>query len=97
MVSCGDCIACCIFLKKNTDPPGRLELESCPYVAIERFSFSGKNACENCQIYEDRPDVCREFKCDYLLGKEDERPDKARNAWLENMTIPIPKFLGAKE
>jgi len=53
-LSCGDCDACCkIFTVDEVDSP---KGEYCKY-------------CDKgCLIYETRPDVCKEFKCGYLVG-----------------------------
>jgi len=89
---CGSCTACCVFLRKSREP-GDLRLTACQYLKQDTFGFSG----QGCSIYAQRFDVCKDFKCDYLLGKTDERPDHARNRWLADHKGPVPKFFGMME
>jgi len=73
---CGTCTACCrIFdIPELSKPAGKW----CDHCAIGR----------GCQIYDSRPEVCREFRCFWLIsqGREDPRerlapelrPDKCK-------------------
>lgn len=99
---CGSCIACCIFLLQDSEP-GRVDLEACEHVNLKGpLSFTGDSDCNNCKVYEQRPEDCRAFKCDYLLGLEDERPDISRSKWARQVqgkgVAPgsVPKFFGRK-
>ena len=57
----------------------------CTLFYVEHFNKQAGTACENCregsgcQIYNSRPDVCRNFLCAYAQNEnlpEDLRPDK---------------------
>lgn len=66
--SCGDCAACCkthaVVELKKSDGTW------CAYCSSRK----------RCDIYDERPASCREFRCAWLKGSggEDERPDKTR-------------------
>ncbi len=65
--SCGECSACCTALAIH-------ELKKPPHKACPNCSSGTR-----CDIYPDRPDSCRAFRCQWLDGhsNEDERPDKS--------------------
>jgi len=69
-LSCGECNVCCkVFNIEDVDSPKGVDCQHCT-----KFG---------CLIHEDRPQVCRDFKCGYFIsaeaGKfwpENQRPDK---------------------
>lgn len=68
--SCGECYKCCVGLgitelKKYPDQPCR--------------HLDGRNPTARCSIYDDRPDVCRNFQCLWRDGhlEDQDRPDKS--------------------
>ena len=64
---CGTCTACCTgtLFTKIFDAMVRRG-EPCPYV------------CGGCTIYEDRPEICRNFQCMWLANPDNDYP-----AWLK--------------
>lgn len=57
---CGDCTKCCegslvLTVKGN----GINKSNPCHFVSM--------NKCNGCNIYEERPDVCRDFECEWLI------------------------------
>ncbi len=77
---CGDCIYCC-------QAPA---IEESSILADEPIDFDPKPACVECYyavegvgctVYSNRPTVCKSYKCLYLLGLTDVRPDKGGVAW----------------
>ncbi|MFZ2621328.1 MAG: hypothetical protein WAX85_02110 [Minisyncoccia bacterium] len=65
---CGECTACCKThpIKALGNPAG-VWCEHC-------------NIGQGCKIYKKRPQECKDFKCDWLLGffTEEQRPDKIK-------------------
>jgi hypothetical protein len=59
---CGACSMCCRVLEIA-------ELEK----PKDKWCTHCKPGQGGCSIYQDRPDVCRNFKCLWLLGKLDDR------------------------
>ncbi len=66
--TCGNCTACC-------KPMPIIELGK-PFGEWCRHCDKGIG----CRIYPERPDSCKEFRCQWLmgLGREDERPDRIK-------------------
>lgn len=69
--SCGPCTACCVLPRirpEDFPPDGKPGYSPCPHVC-----GSG------CSVYEDRPDVCRDYVCLWreglLEGDDRRRPD----------------------
>ena len=65
MKSCGNCTLCCLLLPIP-------EVNSNPNELCSHCN-------DGCNIYETRPQSCRDFKCDWLLTPEmgeDLRPDR---------------------
>lgn len=65
---CGGCTACCKthpILELNN--PARVWCPEC-------------NIAKGCKIYDSRPQGCRDFTCQWLMGggEESERPDKVK-------------------
>lgn len=63
-MSCGDCTACCeVFRIDELEKPKGVLCTHCD---------------KGCTIYEQRPKVCQDFKCGYLVNdwREELRPDK---------------------
>jgi Fe-S-cluster containining protein len=104
--SCGDCIACCVYLKiPALDKPG---LAHCQHLNLAEPEEEGKlqlsAGCDNCSIYEDRPEVCKSYSCMWLAGYGDEsdRPDKSFMLIdtihrIENAVECKPLFEGAED
>lgn len=68
--ACGSCSVCCIEL-------GIAELNKPAWVKCDHCKLkSGKP----CQIYNVRPQECRDFVCGWLAGllEEDDRPDRSK-------------------
>lgn len=63
---CGSCTECCTVM-------GVPELNKADYSKC-------KHECGKCDIYNQRPDSCRQFECGWLLGKlpQKHRPDKSK-------------------
>lgn len=78
---CGSCTACCKThpILELKKPPA----EWCPHCTVG----------VGCAIYHERPEGCREFQCQWLLGngEEKERPDLSKIV-VDSMEIP---FLGS--
>jgi hypothetical protein len=73
---CGDCAACCVYLKiPILNKPA---LTPCQHLAYEIDGYTSKG-CEACGLYEDRPLVCNLYSCLYLLGygTDEDRPDRS--------------------
>ena len=67
---CGDCTVCCEYM---------------PIKVLAKSAFtpcanlvSPLKECENCTIYAERPKVCREYSCMWVVGHGDDedRPDR---------------------
>ncbi len=65
---CGECNACCIWLKGDAYGHEFGKGKPCNFL---------KN---NCSIYETRPEVCKKYQCAWLQGlfPESLRPDKSK-------------------
>jgi len=81
--TCGDCVACCAYLKISAlDKPG---CKNCKHLTLDRqpddneMILTGSSTKGNCSIYKDRPEVCKGYKCLWILGhgEEKDRPDKS--------------------
>lgn len=72
--ACGDCRICC----KLPDIP---ELNKPRDTWCRHTSL--RDGTPGCSIYDDRPGVCREFRCAWLdgLGTDRDRPDKLGVMW----------------
>ena len=74
--SCGECVACCVYLKiSELNKPG---LTPCQHLK----ELTGEHTCSTeggCSVYEDKPTVCRDYRCLWLNGHgaEEDRPDKS--------------------
>jgi len=64
---CGECSLCCTVLR--VDELGKLGGEPCPQL---------RDAAKGCAIYEQRPRICRAYRCMWLRGylEERDRPDR---------------------
>ncbi len=82
--TCGDCIACCVYLKvSELDKKG---FEHCRHLNLDHevrpneMQLTGAS-CTNCKIFNtpERPEVCSGYKCLWLLGHglEKDRPDRS--------------------
>jgi len=61
---CGECVACCHTLYIADGPFRKPSNQTCAHCAV---GFG-------CKVYQQRPSVCRSFKCEWL--KSQERNDK---------------------
>lgn len=81
---CGDCCACCVYLRINTDQLVKPGCVHCPQLAVSNpiepnvMQLSSEEPVK-CKIYDRRPSVCAEYECLWLqgYGAEDDRPDKS--------------------
>lgn len=90
--ACDECNVCCILPSvKAFDKPIR---KPCKYL------------CNDCSIYDNRPDECREYKCAWLAGlfaEDDLRPDRCgllidiRNTQLGRHFTITEVFDGARD
>lgn len=78
---CSQCNFCCIYLEIESKPGYSTRLDTGEDIAKpakKRCQYLGKDGCT---IYEARPLVCREFRCDWLLGVkgfgDDDSPDQS--------------------
>lgn len=78
---CGGCTACCKVYHIDSSGVFSLAGNQCPH------------ADGGCRIYKDRPTVCRQYKCVWLINPErtaKERPDRVGYV-LDHRTFSIPK------
>ena len=60
-MSCGDCNVCCkVFNVEEVDSPKGIDCQHCTE--------------KGCGIHEERPQVCRDFKCGYFISAEAGKP-----------------------
>ena len=67
---CGGCTACCTGLEIESRPGISTTFhtgEDIAKAAGERCRFAAETGCT---IYEHRPLTCRNFKCDWLIGRD---------------------------
>lgn len=67
--SCAGCTACCIALRIDFKPGYSTRLDNGEDISKKpgtKCRFLGEHGCT---IYEVRPIVCRQFKCDWLLKR----------------------------
>lgn len=84
MRTCGDCIVCCVYPSINTDTLVKRGCDHCPNlnlsnpVEVNVMQLSSEEPVK-CQIYSDRPDVCKGYTCLWLQGhgEEQDRPDRS--------------------
>ena len=85
---CGECMACCIYYRVETPNWTKPAFVPCNKLVdipdMQEEPTPGRytsSSCQNCTIYDDpdKPSICDEFKCYWLLGHGDEedRPDKS--------------------
>ncbi len=68
--SCGSCSLCCTALEIESQPGYSTRLDNGEDVAKAAGEACRFLSAQGCQIYSVRPIVCREFACDWLLGKK---------------------------
>jgi hypothetical protein len=74
---------CCVYPRINVlDKPPMQHCEHLRLPGPARFNeayYTGGNGCENCKLYDERPDVCKAYTCAWLQGHGDEgdRPDRS--------------------
>lgn len=80
---CGECIVCCVYHIIDDPNLKKPAMTHCPNLTlsdpIEKnvLQYSGSD-CGNCKIYNERPKMCKEYKCAWKrgFGNEEDRPDK---------------------
>jgi len=60
---CGDCTKCCEGWVSSVDK--KIEF----YPGKPCHFLKGKNICNGCTIYEDRPKMCKDFECEWLINE----------------------------
>lgn len=83
---CGDCTFCCTAPAIEDSVLNAAEKEQIG--GVKSACVTCKHANNGCDIYEQRPTICREYLCMYAMGKCDLRPDKSRVAWTLQPTDP---------
>jgi Fe-S-cluster containining protein len=78
---CGDCVVCCVYLRIDVPELKKDGMSHCPHVLAAEDEDPGKRVCYNgagCSIYENRPVVCKDYRCEWLNGhgNEEDRPDR---------------------
>lgn len=66
--TCGECSHCCTHLEIASSPQFSFRLDNGEDVAKPSGQACRYLAPHGCSIYPVRPPVCREFKCDWLIG-----------------------------
>ena len=77
---CGDCVACCVYPAIHKDQ----FTEAGKFLAARDKPFGkmcGFCSGNSCDIYRDRPDVCRGYMCYYRMGLTDTSPMESKVAW----------------
>jgi hypothetical protein len=79
--TCGDCVACCVYLRIEEPELKKEGMRHCPHVMSDEPEIPGKRVCytgKGCRIYESRPKTCAGFQCEWLKGhgEEADRPDR---------------------
>ena len=87
MRDCGDCIACCTYLRIEEGEFSKQGMHHCKFAMLPRpeesgkVYYTGKNPCHNCSAHgsSERPLVCEQYNClwKYGHGNEEDRPDKS--------------------
>ena len=73
--SCGDCTACCTFLRIDSGTTKTLTFHTAEDVSKPAGETCRFCTAQGCSIYDDRPIVCRAFKCDWLEGRSGYKPE----------------------
>lgn len=76
MRTCGQCVACCTYLRvAEIQKEG---LTRCPHLLPGGDLFTGPGE-HNCTIPLDRPETCKGYRCTWLdgHGHENDRPDRS--------------------
>lgn len=68
--SCGSCTACCTYLDIKGGTGKTISFLDATDVAKPAGRPCQFCTVKGCGIYENRPVVCREFKCDWLQGRK---------------------------
>jgi hypothetical protein len=81
MRSCGDCVACCIYLRIEDPELDKEGMRHCPHVATDEAEILGKRVCytgRGCTIHEKKPKTCAGYQCEWLKGHgvDADRPDR---------------------
>jgi hypothetical protein len=97
MRTCGDCTVCCTYLRINQPQLVKRGLTPCPHLDVKsEDGFCGQSVEGNCNIYQGRPPVCRDYSCVWLAGygEEEDRPDRC--GVLIDTVLPIKNSIQAK-
>lgn len=81
---CGECIACCVYLRINAPALKKQGMEHCPHLRLSEpvrpdVAQYSTDEPQPCRIYENRPEVCGGYSCLWRLGHgaDDDRPDRS--------------------
>ena len=79
MRECGECTVCCVY--PRIAELGKDGMRHCVHVIADEEEIPGERVCftgKGCNAYDDRPKVCRDYKCAWIrgCGGDDDRPDK---------------------
>ena len=94
--SCGECVACCVYLRiPELDKGG---MERCRHLTVVvGTSYAGPGGCA---IYDskdpERPACCKEYRCAWLDGHGDEQDRPDRSLMLFDRTKRVENGLEAK-
>jgi hypothetical protein len=105
MRTCGDCVACCIYLQIDDPVLKKKGMKHCPFVETDEPEVPGQSVCftgKGCKIQNAKPETCVGFQCEWLKGNGDEedRPDLCgilvdRSKGIENAIECKPLWPGA--
>ncbi len=73
--SCATCNYCCVYLEIESKPGYSTRIDTSEDLAKPANQACGYLGDSGCMIYEVRPLVCRQFRCDWLLGVKGFGPD----------------------
>ena len=82
MRNCGDCVACCVYLRIEDPELDKGGMQHCPHVMTDEPEVVGKSVCytgSGCRIQEKKPKTCSGFQCEWLKGHGayEDRPDQS--------------------
>ena len=68
---CASCRLCCIHLEIESKPGQSTRFDTGEDLAKEAHEPCRYLTAYGCSIYEQRPLICRQFACDWLIGSRD--------------------------
>jgi hypothetical protein len=99
--SCVPCQACCVVLRIESKPG----FSTC-FDTGEDIAKKANEPCRylndnGCGIYDQRPIVCRQFRCDWLQGRNGFSPNihpvKAGYFSVDHERFPLPTIVCARQ